>query len=86
MKKHNPAPPDFFFLQFGWGSNESLHMYFPMLPFNLSLCHACRLNYLSQAYILHETFKPLEYFYYKAAIKQLVGHVYVFIILTFLKT
>lgn len=37
----------------------------------------------SRPYISREMFQPLEYCYYKVAMKQLVGHIYVFIVLTF---
>jgi len=65
---------------------SSLHLYLPMLFTNLSLCHVSCLNCLNQAYFLIKTFKSLEYCYYKVAVNQQVGHVYVFIRLTFVKT
>lgn len=86
-KKCNSAWADFFFFFCTvWIKFKSWHLWFSMSSFRLPLCYASTLNCLIQAYFSHETFQPLEYCYHKVAIKQLVGHISVSIILTFWKT
>lgn len=84
-KKHNVTLE--IFVKFGWWWDWSHCMCTSLRHlFWFITMHACCLNNLNQVYIACVTSKPLVHCFYKVIMKQPVGHVYVFIILAFLKT